>query len=101
MAFEYEPGDYIARVAPTPRLMIVADNDALTATEKERGALRAQKICGPLRSFASFAVQNSLDPQRQAAIGHQAVAGDEGGIVGGEEQDGLGHVLRLAEATER
>lgn len=33
MAFEYEPGDYIARVAPTPLLMIVADHDALTATD--------------------------------------------------------------------
>lgn len=33
MAFEYEPGDYIARIAPTPLLMIVADEDRLTATD--------------------------------------------------------------------
>jgi len=33
MAFEYEPGDYIARVSPTPLLMIVARDDALTATD--------------------------------------------------------------------
>jgi uncharacterized protein len=33
MAFEYEPGDYVARVAPTPLLLIVAENDALTATD--------------------------------------------------------------------
>jgi len=33
MAFEYEPGDYIARVAPIPLLLIVADHDALTATD--------------------------------------------------------------------
>lgn len=33
MAFEYEPGDYIARLAPTPLLMIVADTDTLTATD--------------------------------------------------------------------
>jgi fermentation-respiration switch protein FrsA (DUF1100 family) len=33
MARENEPGIHIARISPTPLLMIVAENDVLTATD--------------------------------------------------------------------
>jgi uncharacterized protein len=33
MLSEYEPGSYIARISPTPLLMLVARNDVLTPTE--------------------------------------------------------------------
>jgi fermentation-respiration switch protein FrsA (DUF1100 family) len=31
---EYEPGDYISRIAPTPLLIITGDRDALTPTDE-------------------------------------------------------------------
>lgn len=33
MAREYEPGSYVARISPTPLLMIVGSRDTLTATD--------------------------------------------------------------------
>jgi cephalosporin-C deacetylase-like acetyl esterase len=33
MYSEYEPGSYIARIAPTPLLMIIADNDVVAPTD--------------------------------------------------------------------
>lgn len=33
MTAEYEPGDYIARITPTPLLMVVADQDMLTHSD--------------------------------------------------------------------
>jgi hypothetical protein len=33
MFMEYEPGDYIHRVSPTPLLMVVADNDTRVCTD--------------------------------------------------------------------
>jgi fermentation-respiration switch protein FrsA (DUF1100 family) len=33
MLSEYEPGTYVARIAPTPLLMLVAQDDVLTPTE--------------------------------------------------------------------
>jgi hypothetical protein len=38
MLSEYEPGSYIARISPTPLLMLVAENDVLTPTELALGA---------------------------------------------------------------
>ncbi len=34
MLGEYEPGDYIARISPTPLLMLIADNDHLAIAEE-------------------------------------------------------------------
>ncbi len=38
MLSEYEPGGYIARISPTPLLMLVAEKDVLTPTELALGA---------------------------------------------------------------
>ena len=40
------------------------------------------------------------DPQRQSAIDHQPVAGDEAAVVGGEEQRRAGQIHRLAAAAQ-
>jgi dipeptidyl aminopeptidase/acylaminoacyl peptidase len=45
MYAEYEPGSYIERVAPTPLLMLVADNDVLAVTDEALDAFnRAREI---------------------------------------------------------
>src|SRR4030095_3185789 len=38
---------------------------------------------------------------RQPAVNDQLTASDKGGLIGGQVQDPIGHVLRLAESPER
>lgn len=45
MYSEYEPGSYIERIAPTPLLMLVAENDVVAVTDEALGAFnRAREI---------------------------------------------------------
>jgi fermentation-respiration switch protein FrsA (DUF1100 family) len=41
LARQYEPGVWVARISPTPLLMIVADDDRVTLTDFELGAYEA------------------------------------------------------------
>src|SRR6202011_5190526 len=51
MLGEYEPGDYISRISPTPLLMVIAANDHLAVAEE---------------AFAAF--NRALEPKRLAIL---------------------------------
>ncbi len=51
MYSEYEPGSYIDRIAPTPLLMIVADNDVVAVTDEALEAFNKAREIKKLRLF--------------------------------------------------
>ncbi len=51
MYSEYEPGSYIERIAPTPLLMLVAQNDVVAMTDKELEAFNRAREIKQLRLF--------------------------------------------------
>jgi dipeptidyl aminopeptidase/acylaminoacyl peptidase len=52
MYSEYEPGSYIARIAPTPLLMLVAENDVVAVTDKALEAFNSAREIKRLHIFA-------------------------------------------------
>ena len=67
------------------------------------GDKRHSSCSRPVIVIALLRVQAEVGAfgQRLAAVDDDGRAGDVGGLVGGEEQDGVGDVARRAEAAER
>ena len=74
MVTEYEPGDHISRIAPTPLLMIVAANDAVAPFELaldayERAREPKQILVAPGGHFDLYA-GTGFDECASAALDH-------------------------------
>src|ERR1051325_10587559 len=84
----------------------VTRNSATTATRSGRRRHHAPgRDRGVEGAFARLSALTSrggnAGVRREAAVGHQRGAGDERGVVGGQEADRGGDLVRGAETSER
>ena len=91
-----------AEFIPDPRIRALPVTDAeiyhlRPCRASEGTAERAPGARLPRRCWAGCC----RSVRHPAAVDHQVLAGDEGRLVGGEEEGGVGDVLRAAEARQR
>ena len=91
----------------TMRIVVVFPQpEGPSSTRNSRSAISRLRSCTAtklpkrLAMRSRLIVATSLSPDDEAAVDPQDLAGDEGGAVAGEEGNGLGHLLGLAEAAD-